>query len=780
MSHSEPTTAPTFQPRRPALTALLVFVLAAATLCWPMLDGRFLLGDDQYIAGYGFRLFGAEMFRSTGRIPEWNPYLFGGMPFIAAMHGDIFYPTAWLRWILPVDTAMNLGFAVHIVLAGATMYGFLRALRVTWTGALVGGLGYQLSGIVASLVKPGHDGKLFVSALAPLLLLALLRAIRHRRADGYAVVALTVGLCLVSPQYQMAYYLFVAAGLWTLYLVFLDPERPPAAGWPVPLALALGAVLLGVAIAAIQIVPFLAYIPFSPRAAGGPSGGWEYATGFSMPPVELFTTVLPQFNGVLDQYWGGNFFKSHTEYLGAVVVALAALGAGDRTRRPLVLVLGGIALLFLLVAFGGHTPFYRAWYALMPMMDKVRAPGMAFFLVALPVAGFAGFGVDRLLRRELTMGTLAVPLGILGGIGLLGAIGVLQSVATVFAGEAQAAKAAANASALQLGSLRLLLFAGLGAAVLWSVLAGRVKGAAAAGALGLVVAGDLWSVDRRFFVFHPPAAELFRDDEITTRLRAQPKPFRVLDVGVYQGSTLMAYGIQSVLGYHGFELRFYDELLGGKNVWRNAGSPNLHDLLSVRYVLVPEMQDVPGFHRVVGPTTTAAGSTGVLLERDSAPVYVRVVAGAAKLPEDQVVPTVTDPRFPLNSVALFSDTASVSPAAIRGEVPTPPQVRPTLAEWAPGRMRVTLDGSDSRTLYLVIGENWYPDWHAEVDGKAVPVHRADHALLSLVLPPGAKEVRLNFASGDYARGRLITFLALLVTAALLGVPLWQRRRAGHG
>ena len=77
-----------------------------------MLAGRFLVGDDQYIAGYGFRLFGAEMFRATGHIPEWNPYLFGGLPFIAAQHGDIFYPTAWLRWLLPIDTAMNLGFFV--------------------------------------------------------------------------------------------------------------------------------------------------------------------------------------------------------------------------------------------------------------------------------------------------------------------------------------------------------------------------------------------------------------------------------------------------------------------------------------------------------------------------------------------------------------------------------------------------------------------------------------------------------------------------------------------
>ncbi len=144
-----------FEPRRPALLAALVFVLAAATVCWPMLLGKFLLGDDQYIAGYGFRLFGAEMFRETGQIPEWNPYLFGGLPYVAAMHGDIFYPTAWLRWILPIDTAMNLGFALHIVIAGAAMYALLRALRAGWAGAVVGGLAYELTGIVASLVKPG-------------------------------------------------------------------------------------------------------------------------------------------------------------------------------------------------------------------------------------------------------------------------------------------------------------------------------------------------------------------------------------------------------------------------------------------------------------------------------------------------------------------------------------------------------------------------------------------------------------------------------------------------
>jgi hypothetical protein len=411
-------------------------------------------------------------------------------------------------------------------------------------------------------------------------------------------------------------------------------------------------------------------------------------------------------------------------------------------------------------------------------MKKVRAPGMAFFLVALPMALYAGFGVDRLLRREVSLRALAVPLGILSGLALLGAIGVLQAVASGLASEQQMEKVAANAGALQLGALRLLVFVGLGGAALWLLRGGRLAGWRAAAALGVITVADLWSIDRLFFQFQPPAAELYRDDAVTSRLRKEPKPFRVLDVGVYQGSYLMAHDIQSMLGYHGFEVRFYDELLGGKGEWRFAGSPNLHDLLAVRYILLPEAQTVPGFHQVVGPVATTPGRPAILLERDTVPRYVRVVAGAAKLPEAQLAPTVIDPRFPLNSVVLYSDTTSVTPEPLNGQVPPVPNVRATLAEWAPGRMRIRLDGAASRATYLLIGETWYPDWHAEVDGRPVPVLRADDALLSVVLPPGARQVALHFHSTQYDRGRLITLGAVLLTGVMFAWPRVVRWRRG--
>ena len=54
-----------------------------------------------------------------GHFPLWNPYLFGGMPYVAAMHGDIFYPTFLLRHAAAARTsAMTWGMILHVWLAG--------------------------------------------------------------------------------------------------------------------------------------------------------------------------------------------------------------------------------------------------------------------------------------------------------------------------------------------------------------------------------------------------------------------------------------------------------------------------------------------------------------------------------------------------------------------------------------------------------------------------------------------------------------------------------------
>jgi uncharacterized membrane protein YfhO len=98
---------------------------------------------------------------------------------------------------------------------------------------------------------------------------------------------------------------------------------------------------------------------------------------------------------------------------------------------------------------------------------------------------------------------------------------------------------------------------------------------------------------------------------------------------------------------------------------------------------------------------------------------------------------------------------------------------------SPREILVDLDAPAPQGSALVVSENWYPGWHALIDGRAATVARADYTLIGVPLPAGARRVQLFFDDPVYARGKLITTVALLVTLVLIagGILVERRRRA---
>jgi len=781
VSDREPLAAPPYEPRRPALLATAAFTLWPALLSLPMLRGLWLADQwsDQYTGGFAWHTWSAAWFRRLGHLPLWDPEVFGGLPF-AAGHGNAFYPTWLLRFVIPVTTAGNLSFFVHYILAALFTYLLLRRLRVSWTGSVIGGLAYELSGLIASYPSPGHDGKLFASTALPLVFLALVLALRDRRPEGYPLLAAAVALTLLG-HFQLAYYLLIAAGLFALYLTV--EEVPDARGGArlLSLGLALGAVLLGFGIAAIEIVPFFGYISFSPRAGG--YYGFAGSTSYAIPWDHVPEFFLKNFVGSHETYWGSNPLKLHSEYLGLPVIALAVLGAGTRERRRLILWVGGIGLLFLLISLGAATPFYKLWWAVMPLVSKTRAPGMAFFVVAFVVAIFAAFGVDRALgkdgRRAMTptliIGAMVALLGITGAWGHV-AESLASGIQTA-SGRAAVAAAQAQQSAIMWGAF------GSGAALaataaLFGLAQGRLTPRLGALTLALVVGTDLWLNARSFWRYSKP----HEADPLVTRVAATPPPFRVLDLGAYPGSVLAAFDVPQVLGYHGNELRYYDELLGGKNEWRNIGYLQLWDLLAVRYLIAPvgarKVDSIPGFRRILDSVPTLVGEQANLLERLAPAPYARVVPGAVKADSAAIIPTLLDPRMDYSRVVLFTPDQPVAPAPLKA-LPPPSPSHATVTLWQPGRMSVALDPAPPLPSYLLIAENWYPDWKATTDGRPAPCLRGDYSLITVPLAAGTKTVELSFRSQLYNRGRALTLgsLGLLAIAAAGSLAARRRQRA---
>ena len=375
-----------------SLWALAAYTIAACVLAYPVFGGGFLVSthSDQYIGGYAVREFGAAVMRS-GHLPLWNPYLFGGMPFVGAFDGDIFYPpTMLMRLTMRSDLAVTWAFIVHVILAGWCTYAWLRATGLKFAPAGIGGLAYELGGPVASYVSPGHDGKLYVSALLPLVLCLVVLGVRDGRRWCWPALALTVGCAALAPHPQIFEYLLLTAGAYALFLASGLPRGTRVAVQR--LGTAFAAVVLGLVMSAVQFLPVAQFVAWSPRGSRSTGAGtYAYATQFSMPFEDLPNIYLPQFSGMLDRYWGGLGTHWFSEYLGASVLVLAgaALVAAGADRRRGVRFWEAVAVVGTLWSLGRYTPLYHLVYTLVPGTSYFRVPAAAFVVVGLAVAALA-------------------------------------------------------------------------------------------------------------------------------------------------------------------------------------------------------------------------------------------------------------------------------------------------------------------------------------------------------------------------------------------------------
>ena len=817
-SRAAATSESDFAPAHAGLWAALVFAIATLLLAYPALSGQFLvsLHSDQYIAGYAFREFAAQSLRSGQGIPHWNPYIFGGLPYVAAMHGDIFYPTALLRVLLPTDVAMTWGFILHTFAAGLFTYGFLRAWGLGFFPSLAGGLAYLLGGPIASYASPGHDGKLFVSALLPLALWMLVRAMRDGRLWAWGALAFTVGLAVLSPHPQLLQYMLLTCGAFAIFLATgtdragarLDRRTAVQR-----LAFAMVAVLVGMAMGAIQYVPVREYVAWSPRAAG-----MEYATAtsYSFPPIELLNMYLPQFTGILDRYWGPNGIHLHSEYLGASVLMLAVAGFGGERERRFRRFWIAAGIVSLLWALGGNTPFFHIVYALVPGTKFFRAPSTIIYVFALSVSVLAALGTERLLRREWSQRYV---LGwVIGGVvvAVLATAGVLPAMAAAAArasgealgamqgldssvlsqvGDQFAERANVNTGELVLGAWRSFLFVFLLAAAFAGYLRGVLNGRLFGAALLAVVGLDLWSVERQYWRFSEPARVLYASDAAIDALKREREPGRVLvraqsDSGLAPsdpyfggrgdgtGTGLMIHGIRSVTGYHGNEIGRYQQLertgVGPNGQTPATMSPGFWRHENTRFLYTNAVVADSQFKLLAGPVKNSAGSTVYLYRLPGANPYAWVASGMTKAPDVATESAILDPRFDPLRVAVFDSSAALTVAPMAA-LPEPSAITASTSSFGPGRASLALSAPAPAGSALVVSENYFPGWTASANGRPVPVYRANFNLIGLALPAGTTRVDLTFDDRGVDTGRLITLVASLLAALAVGAGILRER-----
>ena len=89
-----------------------------------------------------------------------------------------------------------------------------------------------------------------------------------------------------------------------------------------------------------------------------------------------------------------------------------------------------------------------------------------------------------------------------------------------------------------------------------------------------------------------------------------------------------------------------------------------------------------------------------------------------------------------------------------------------ITQWEP--KRVTIRTRAGQAGVLLLNDRWDPNWRATVDGKPVPIVRANYLMRAVGVPEGEHVVEFR-----YLPSMKLLWVTLAAVAAALGAAVWM-------
>jgi len=813
-----------------------VIVILPLVLFWPLVfGGKVLYWGTPLLQFYPWRKLAVDIIRS-GHVPLWNHYLGNGTPLAANLQSAVFYPLNLIYLVVPVERAMGYSVVLHVILAGLFMYLYGRTIRLSGFASLVAALSYMFSGFLVS--RLGFLSVASATPWLPLLFCLTERLVSKRRLSSVLLLGLAIGLQLLSGHAQLWYY-----GLWAVAAHVLArgwqmaKEGIPSRSYVLHLAmrtwllLAL-AVLVGLGVSAVQLLPTAELALLSPRQSGAE---YEFAMTYSFWPWRLITLLAPDFfgNPARGDYWGYANYWEDCGYIGVLPLLLALIAIsiylgkkrGQRAGPPrvthhasLILFFSLLSLLSLLLAMGKNLPLYPLVFRWVPGFDFFQAPARFLYLYTLGMATLAGLGAElmvpcRKLERVSGYGVV-VGLAILLAMVAVKLLPLLPVKLTFVSALTRFAALLAIASLLLLYRGRAEFWAretgpmiklpyrlGLSPLVLWQTLV------IAFIAADLIIFGHALNPTTEPRLYELPTisgAFLQREDGghrvfIFSRSDYDLKfekyllfdDFGPSDVGWLMGlrETLMpnltiGEGLFSANNFDPLVVGHYERLVQeidkglpwwvdpdlGQTVDETRLSVALHllSLMNVKYIL--DYGEIPGLDLIF--------ADGVRIYRnDGALPRAYVVSQARVISDDEeLLAELLSQAFDPRRIVLLRPARSQG-AISYPSIPYPSSLIPLSPEYSPNtvKIEVALDQDG----YLVLSDTYYPGWRAYVDGEEKETLRANYAFRAVPMESGQHTVLFKYDPLSFKMGLAISLATWGAIILGLAVPGFQRYRRVH-
>jgi membrane protein YfhO len=773
--------------------AALFFAAVAFVYFWPALTGRAVLSpvtvvydwvpwrdlrpadlaeyrnpllEDHAREFYPWLEYARDRLRA-GELPQWNPYVLAGTPFLANPGVALFSPFNVFIWILPFQFALGLVAVLKLWVAAFGTYLLGRELRLNFWPSLLAGSAFGFAPF--NLVWLSHT-HVNVVVFLPLAVWAAERLVTRGRGVDALVLAAVLTAALLGGHPGSQIHIFLAVALYgVLRLAF----------WPLPswrerggrLGLALAAFVVSTGIAAVALLPGAYLVPDSAALLHHEGGG------AARPLTTLRTLFFPD-------WWGRpsgvrvaddpSNFNERTFYAGVVPLLLAVVACLDRRawRRRLPFMV--LALLGVVVPLG--LPPFDWFFGHVPPFNRVLNSRLIFFL-DFAVAVLGAFGLQRLLARGSARRRAYIVAGAALAVGIGFAAAVTPSGTTVGRVVEHFLTGAEHGGSTFLALTSIAWWLILVVGFLVALVLARQGTWWLAPALVALVVLDLGHFGRGYQPLAPTGAVPPPTPSAVKWLRGRIGGDRFVGLGKsLPPDTGMLYRLRDIRGYDSplpklDYLRFFQTRAGvGSSrlaIRRlDARRRRVLDALSVRYVIAPPNAVRP---RLPAFVDAYRGDDAAIFENEQslARAYVpsRVVARAR---ENEAFAAVFDPAFD-PSVGVVVEAAGGIPAA-RGSV--------ELIHDAPSR--VELDARLEEEGLVVLADAWAEGWSVTVDGRPAGVLRVNTVTRGVVVPAGTHRIVWRYWTPGLTPGLAITGAALAAAAAWGAWLLLRRRRPAPG
>lgn len=754
-----------------------------------------------------------------GFLPYWNPYLNYGQPLLANPNLLFFYPYTLLIILFPVDLAYSLFYVTHFSLAGIGTYLLARRWGQSRAAALFAALVFVLSGPVLSLGNLYNHAA--CAAWIPWALLMTERAVENRTVRPWILLTLVFSLQFLAGE---PFTLVATFGLSLAYALYRRGTFVRLLSKP-NLRILVGFFLVGalmVGLCAVQFLPAVDLLNHSRRGAQGLH--YRETVHWSFHPLSLMEVLMPDFYGpslALPTGWNLMMGSGMPPYFTSMFVgfiplffALAGWALGQNRRRGFI---AGATVVFVLLALGRFTPVFALAYLLVPLLGLVRFPMKLVIVVVMLLAILAGWGVDALRlesdRWKARRNRILLPLKCL--LACVVATWVISWAAPKLitspiqwwllvrdyeADEArQMTEYLLTMFRVHLPGLTGFTLGGLLAVYgLEQKKAWARRGLPVLALLGLAQLVQTNyranpTVPKRFYDYRPPVLSEFTDApgsyRVTSLVRSRAWMSSTSDLQLFVNFESIPEAAElPPLALGAFQERLL--LAQGSMLARVEGSlnvdierslpPYLYDVMIYQLRQAPEALQIDcmlgrtNVKYIIRPARRNSSATrlmGEVFNGSSKPSYL--YEDLCMVPRAYVAGSSLFTTSSLDTLRRLAspDFDALHTVILAAEPGTAPTVEGSATAGQAEVVRrdpnsVTLRAKLSRPGYIVLLDRYDPNWHAEVDGREVPVLRANQLFRAVYADAGKHEVIFHYHQRGLKTGLIISLLTLALLAWL--------------